>query len=111
MRHFPVVTVDVFASSALQGNQLAVFTDARGLSDAEMQAHYIFQNLDKVLRAAGSGLDQAIKSQLYEVSLTTFHDVDAIWGSYMPVPPPRSSMAIRGLPVPGVPIDGGRSGD
>jgi trans-2,3-dihydro-3-hydroxyanthranilate isomerase len=38
MRHFPVVTVDVFASSALQGNQLAVFTDARGLSDAEMQA-------------------------------------------------------------------------
>jgi trans-2,3-dihydro-3-hydroxyanthranilate isomerase len=38
MRRFPVVTVDVFASRALEGNQLAVFTDARGLSDAEMQA-------------------------------------------------------------------------
>jgi trans-2,3-dihydro-3-hydroxyanthranilate isomerase len=38
MRRFPIVTVDVFASHALEGNQLAVFTDARGLSDAEMQA-------------------------------------------------------------------------
>lgn len=37
MRKFPFVTVDVFTSRALEGNQLAVFTDARGLSDAEMQ--------------------------------------------------------------------------
>jgi len=38
MRKFPFVTVDVFASRALEGNQLAVFTDARGLSEVEMQA-------------------------------------------------------------------------
>jgi trans-2,3-dihydro-3-hydroxyanthranilate isomerase len=38
MRKFPFVTVDVFTSRALEGNQLAVFTDARGLSDVEMQA-------------------------------------------------------------------------
>jgi trans-2,3-dihydro-3-hydroxyanthranilate isomerase len=38
MRRLPIVTVDVFASRALEGNQLAVFTDASGLSDAEMQA-------------------------------------------------------------------------
>lgn len=30
--------VDVFAESPLEGNQLAIFPDARGLSDAEMQA-------------------------------------------------------------------------
>lgn len=70
-------------------------------SEAEMQAHYIFHNLDKVLRAAGSGLDQAVKSQLYEVNLSTFHDVDGVWGNYMPVPPTRSSVAMRGLLVPG----------
>ena len=70
-------------------------------SDAEAQAHYTFQNLEKVLKAAGSGLDQAVKSQLYEVSLNTFHDVDGVWGNYMGVPPPRSSMAMRGLLVPG----------
>ena len=38
MRKFPFVTVDVFSSRALAGNPVAVFTDARGLGDAEMQA-------------------------------------------------------------------------
>jgi trans-2,3-dihydro-3-hydroxyanthranilate isomerase len=38
MRQLAVVTVDVFTSRPLQGNQLAVFTDARGLGDAEMQS-------------------------------------------------------------------------
>ena len=38
MRAFRFVTVDVFTDQRFGGNQLAVFPDARGLSDAEMQA-------------------------------------------------------------------------
>jgi trans-2,3-dihydro-3-hydroxyanthranilate isomerase len=38
MRAFRFVTVDVFTEHRFGGNQLAVFPDARGLSDAEMQA-------------------------------------------------------------------------
>lgn len=37
-RRFHFVQVDVFTSRPLEGNALAVFTDARGLSPAEMQA-------------------------------------------------------------------------
>jgi trans-2,3-dihydro-3-hydroxyanthranilate isomerase len=37
-RRFAFVQLDVFTSRVLEGNQLAVFTDARGLSDQEMQA-------------------------------------------------------------------------
>lgn len=37
-RRYPFVQVDVFTSRALEGNQLAVFTDGHGLSDSEMQA-------------------------------------------------------------------------
>jgi trans-2,3-dihydro-3-hydroxyanthranilate isomerase len=37
-RRLPFVTVDVFTSVPLEGNQLAVFADGRSLSDAEMQA-------------------------------------------------------------------------
>src|SRR5438045_9710015 len=37
-RKLPFVQLDVFTSVPLEGNQLAVFPDARGLSDAEMQA-------------------------------------------------------------------------
>jgi trans-2,3-dihydro-3-hydroxyanthranilate isomerase len=35
---FDYALVDVFAERPLEGNQLAIFSDARGLSDAEMQA-------------------------------------------------------------------------
>jgi trans-2,3-dihydro-3-hydroxyanthranilate isomerase len=34
---FHIVQIDVFSAHRLQGNALAVFTDARGLSDSEMQ--------------------------------------------------------------------------
>jgi trans-2,3-dihydro-3-hydroxyanthranilate isomerase len=36
-RTFSVIQVDVFTNHPLEGNQLAVFPDARGLSDEEMQ--------------------------------------------------------------------------
>jgi trans-2,3-dihydro-3-hydroxyanthranilate isomerase len=38
LRHFPFVQLDVFTSKPFEGNSLAVFPDARGLSDQEMQA-------------------------------------------------------------------------
>jgi trans-2,3-dihydro-3-hydroxyanthranilate isomerase len=37
VRKLSFVQMDVFTQTPLQGNQLAVFTDGRGLSDAEMQ--------------------------------------------------------------------------
>ncbi len=37
-RRFPFVQLDVFSNRPLEGNMLAVFTDARGMTDAEMQA-------------------------------------------------------------------------
>jgi enamine deaminase RidA (YjgF/YER057c/UK114 family) len=74
-------------------------------SNAELQTRYIFENWGKVLVAAGSGLEQGLKSQGMEVSLRTFHDMDALWGEYLgrgagTPPPGRSSMAMRGLLVP-----------
>lgn len=38
MRRFRFVTLDVFTDRRFGGNQLAVFPDARGIGDAEMQA-------------------------------------------------------------------------
>ncbi len=70
-------------------------------SDAEMQAEYIFTALNRVLKQAGTSLEQAIESQLYEPNLLTFYDVDKVWAKYMPTPPPRSSMGMKGLVVPG----------
>lgn len=38
MRTYPFVTLDVFTDRRFGGNQLAVFPDAHGITDAEMQA-------------------------------------------------------------------------
>src|SRR5476651_1385421 len=38
MRTFQFVTVDVFTDQRFGGNPLAVFPDAKGLSDSEMQS-------------------------------------------------------------------------
>jgi trans-2,3-dihydro-3-hydroxyanthranilate isomerase len=44
---FDYAQVDVFAERPLEGNPLAIFTDARGLSDAEMQAFARETNLSE----------------------------------------------------------------
>ena len=70
-------------------------------NDAEFKAEYIFNRLNSVLAQVGTSLEEAVKSQLYEPDLITFHDVDRVWGRHMPTPPPRSSMGVKGLLVPG----------
>ena len=70
-------------------------------SEPELQAEYIFARLNRVLAQAATSLAEAVESQLYEPNLLTFHDVDTVWARYMPMPPPRSSMGIKGLIVPG----------
>ncbi len=70
-------------------------------SNAEMQAEYIFSRMNRVLAQVGTSLENAIESQLYEPDLLNFHDVDGIWVKYMPLPPPRSSMGVKSLILPG----------
>jgi enamine deaminase RidA (YjgF/YER057c/UK114 family) len=70
-------------------------------SEPRMQAEYVFDRLNRVLSQAGTSVAEAVESQLYEPDLQTFNDVDAVWGERMALPPPRSSMGIKGLIVPG----------
>ncbi len=69
-------------------------------NDATAQAEYLFGNLQKVMHAVGTDVANTVKAHLYEPSLLTFPDVDAVWARYMPRPPTRASMAVRDLLVP-----------
>jgi trans-2,3-dihydro-3-hydroxyanthranilate isomerase len=63
IRMFEFIHLDVFAQRPLEGNQLAVFTDARGLSDEEMQTiaremklsetTFVFPREEKIEQAKG----------------------------------------------------------
>jgi trans-2,3-dihydro-3-hydroxyanthranilate isomerase len=60
-RRFHFAQIDVFASQRLQGNPLSVFTDARGLSDSEMQDLARETNLQETTFVFPR--DQAVESQ------------------------------------------------
>src|SRR2546421_10854630 len=69
MREFQCVLMDVFTHRLLEGNQLAVFTDARGLSDDEMQALARETNLSETTfilpRAAEVEAREGVKVRIF----------------------------------------------
>lgn len=71
-RRFPFVQVDVFTSVPLEGNQLAVFPDARGLSDAEMQAMAREMNLSETTfvfpRDVVTERDRGVRVRIFTVN-------------------------------------------
>ena len=70
-------------------------------NNAQMQMEYICQRLNRVLAQVGTSLENCVDSQLYETDLLNFHAVDGVTASYMGVCPPRSSMGVNSLVVPG----------
>ena len=72
MRHFQCVLLDVFTNRLMQGNQLAVFTDARGLSDDEMQSLAGETNLSEtafiIPREAEMERERGVKVRIFTVS-------------------------------------------
>jgi len=70
-RRFAFAKVDVFSARALEGNQLAVFLDARGLSDGEMQALAREMNLAETTfvlpRPRAIEIKQGVKVRIFTV--------------------------------------------
>lgn len=72
MRSYRFVQVDVFTSQRFGGNQLAVFPEAEGLSDAEMQAIALEMNFAEttfVLPARTAGTDARVRIFTPELEL------------------------------------------
>ncbi|MGI9103161.1 MAG: PhzF family phenazine biosynthesis protein [Terriglobales bacterium] len=71
-RRFRFVQVDVFTTKVFEGNSLAVFPDARGLSDAEMQAVAREMNLSETTfvlpRDPGTEREQGQRVRIFTVA-------------------------------------------
>ncbi len=71
-RKFSFLQLDVFTATPLEGNQLAVFTDARGLSDDEMQGLAKEMNLSETTfilpRDPASEREQGVRVRIFTVS-------------------------------------------
>src|SRR5882762_4992311 len=72
MRRFGIVQVDVFTKNRLEGNALAVVTDATGLIDEEMQALSKETNLSETTfvfpRDAATEKSRGVRVRIYTVA-------------------------------------------
>jgi trans-2,3-dihydro-3-hydroxyanthranilate isomerase len=70
-RRFPFVQLDVFSSKAFEGNQLAVFPNARGLSDEQMQTIAREMNLSETTfifpRDADTERERGVRVRIFTV--------------------------------------------
>jgi len=70
-RRLPFVQLDVFTPAPLEGNQLAVFTNASGLSDQEMQALAREMNLSETTfilpRDAATERERGVRVRIFTV--------------------------------------------
>ena len=68
-------------------------------SEIKLQTRYILNNLRKTFEAAGSGLDNVVKAQVFLTDLNNFHGFDTVWKRYFKQPPPRTTIGCTGLLV------------
>ena len=72
-----------------------------GEGDFEAQAEQAFENLQAVLKAAGSGMDKLIKVNIYVTDMANFQSVVAIRERYFSPPWPADTLVeVSALALP-----------
>lgn len=67
--------------------------------DFAVQAHQVFKNLRAVCEAAGGGLKDIVKLNIYLTDLANFQIVNEVMGQYFASPfPARAAVGINQLP-------------
>ena len=65
----------------------------------EEQTRQIFDNLEAILAAAGSGLERIVKTTVFLTSLDDFQGMNSVYAERVgDTPPARSTIEISGLP-------------
>ena len=68
----------------------------------EAQADRAMRNLQSVLDAAGLSFDDVVKTTIFLADIADFAAVNAVYGTFMPDPPPaRSTIQVAALPKGG----------
>lgn len=62
------------------------------------QTEQVCKNLDAVLKAAGSGLDKAVKTTCFLSNMEDFASFNEVYAKYFTSKPARSCVAVKALP-------------
>lgn len=67
--------------------------------DVQAQTRRALENLTAVLQAAGSGLEQVLKTTVFLTSMANFAPMNEVYGQFFTSEPPaRSTVAVAELP-------------
>ena len=67
--------------------------------DVSAQTHRVLQNLQAVLEAAGSGLNQVLKTSVFLAHFSDFAAMNAVYAGYFGEPAPaRTTVEVSALP-------------
>lgn len=98
-------------SQAISTGELVFCSGQLGLDPAtgelvdgiEAQAERALRNIGAVLDSAGCTWDDVVKTTLFLAAIGDFAAVNAVYGRFMPDPPPaRSTFAVGALPKVGL---------
>ena len=67
-------------------------------TDIKGQTEQVCRNLSAVLNAAGSSLDNVVKTTCFLAEMTDFAAFNEVYGSYFTSKPARSCVAAKALP-------------
>ncbi|MFA5312989.1 MAG: Rid family detoxifying hydrolase [Methanomassiliicoccales archaeon] len=66
----------------------------------ENETEQVLENLQNVLAAAGSSLDEALRCTIYVTDMSNFQKVNAIYGKrFRSNPPARTTVGVLALPM------------
>ncbi len=67
--------------------------------DVQTQTHRVLQNLQAVLKSAGTSLNNVIKTTVFLTRMSDFQAMNTVYASYFSSPAPaRSTVAVAELP-------------
>jgi 2-iminobutanoate/2-iminopropanoate deaminase len=70
-----------------------------GAGDIRQETDRVMKNLEAVLRAAGAGFADVVKTTIYLVDLANFAVVNEVYAGYFPAEPPaRVTVQVAALP-------------
>ncbi len=68
-------------------------------SDVQTQTHRVLQNLQAVLRSAGSSLNSVLKTTVFLSTMSDFQAMNTVYTTYFQgIAPARSTIAVAELP-------------
>lgn len=91
-----------FGDLVYTAGQIALDKDTGKLveGDVQRQAEKVLENLKAVLEAAGSGLDQVVKTTVFLQNMSDYAAVNEVYGRFFSgSAPARSAVAVAALPL------------